>query len=132
MLSLGKFLLLNAVILGIIVASYLTIRRRPRSPSKLDLRKKSFSSVQEPPAQESPAQKPSFDESSSQSSAAKDETMKQLTCSFDFQGDTWEAHEVLGLPAGSPWEMIHEKYLRVGEKNQLIERAYLELKKRHH
>ncbi len=35
---------------------------------------------------------------------------RSLNCLFQYNGHTWDAHEILGVPAGCPPESIREGY----------------------
>lgn len=36
--------------------------------------------------------------------------VKSLNVMFNYNGHSWDAHEVLGVPAGAPMEMVEEAY----------------------
>ncbi len=41
---------------------------------------------------------------------AVDKGAKSLNVVFNFNGHSWDAYEVLGLPAGSPWTRVEQAY----------------------
>ncbi|PWU18469.1 MAG: hypothetical protein C5B49_07150 [Bdellovibrio sp.] len=58
-----------------------------------------------------------------------DSTMKSLNVMFIYNGHSWDAHEVLGLPAGAPLHMVEEAYRKSleslqGESSDFIDTAY--------
>jgi hypothetical protein len=55
--------------------------------------------------------------------------VKNLNVVFMYNGHTWDAYEVLGVPAGSKIEAVKEAYLQAllkvdGESRAFIEAAY--------
>ncbi len=56
---------------------------------------------------------------------------KQLNILFNFNGETWDAYEILGIPAGAPREEVEKAYQahkRKGDLTEIIEAAYRTIK----
>ena len=58
---------------------------------------------------------------------------KSLNVLFEFDGESWDAYEVLGVPAGSSKEQVSEAYQKALEKvepesKDLVENAYQSIK----
>ena len=49
---------------------------------------------------------------------------KNLNTLFNYNGHTWDAYEVLGLPAGSPQNKIDEDYRSTVDKQQVATSRY--------
>lgn len=63
----------------------------------------------------------------------EDSEPRDLNVLFNFNGHTWDAYEVLGLPAGSGWVRVDEAYKKAREKvdaqsHAFIDTAYSALK----
>jgi hypothetical protein len=72
------------------------LRRAPRSGARLRLQQSAKSpQIQRPGSKQSSA--PIFESSRS---------TRQLTVNFNYNGHSWEAYEVLGLPAGAPFDQV--------------------------
>jgi len=59
---------------------------------------------------------------------------KELTCQFMYNGENWDAFEILGVPAGSNLQMVEPAYRALKSKTHpdsfgIIEAAYGALKK---
>ena len=92
------FIFINVVIVVVLLLYFLTGRSTPK-PSKLNLsaKKKLDSSISKNP-----------------------ENMRSLTIYFQHNGETKEAYDILGLPAGASLEMGEEAYQKIiDEKTQV-------------
>lgn len=114
------FLVVNGLILAAIIISTFTRQKRLQSgPSKLNMR-----------SREMPKSDPveAFREASSVSK------VRELNVPFEFQGQSWDAYQVLQVPAGSGLEASEKGYYLLrqqGEEDQeLLDRAMLELRRR--
>jgi hypothetical protein len=126
-----NFLFLYGLIVTFIVISFLLIRRSPRAPVKLDLR------AEPPPppnSNVSSSSKAATPGRSTQTTAqltgkqsVEDDTApgrapdqapairrpeKPLNVLFNWNGYTWDAYEVLGIPAGSSREAVRLAFQR--------------------
>lgn len=54
------------------------------------------------------------------------ESIKNLNVIFMYNGHSWDAHEVLGVPAGANSEMLKSAYREALEKSQSDGRAFIE------
>ena len=54
------------------------------------------------------------------------QAQRPLNVLFNFNGETFDAFEVLGLPAGAPWEMVESTYLKNFSMKTHSERALYE------
>lgn len=50
---------------------------------------------------------------------------KMLNVIFMWNGHTWDAYEVFGLPAGSPLEKVNERYAELLAKSDSGQREFL-------
>lgn len=62
------------------------------------------------------------------------ETAKSLNVLFNYNGHTWDAYEVLGVPAGSNGEIVDQKYESVlnqldPESAEFVQAAYDAIRK---
>lgn len=119
MIGFKEFLVLNAIVAVLFLLSFLSARRKPLPPSRLNLRGKSDSGG-EVQVKKKPL-KP-----------RKVRGQRDLTVLFDYQGQTCEAHEVLGVPAGGSSQEIKKAYEGLMSSQsgdlQLVEKAYAALK----
>lgn len=118
-MSSQAFLWVNLGIVLLVVALFLIGRNRVSAPSKLNLRKqtqKSSSSVQAARGFDSQGN-PNFKAQPGNSSKEKN-----LNVIFMYNGHNFDAHEVLGIPAGSKWEAVQQAY----EKAKLVQGSDLE------
>ncbi len=133
----GDYVVLNLVIVTIVVASYLFIRRTPRPPAKLNLRGpagadkngktppssviRNFSSTEYKPRSSNPAltgetvveqvTNPSI--RFSDPDPAGIAFGEPLNALFNWNGHTWDAYEILGIPAGSSEIVVDAAFERV-------------------
>lgn len=54
---------------------------------------------------------------------------KQLNVLFNFNGETWDAYEILGVPAGSSFNEVETAYKTHTEKSEIIDAAFEAIKK---
>ena len=120
MIGFKEFLILNTIVAVLFLLSFLSARRKPQPPSRLNLRRKSKNGSEIQVKKKPPR-------------SYKTRDQRNLTVLFEDQGQTWEAHEVLGLPAGSSTQKIEEAYRKkLSSSDQgpsLIHKAYETLKK---
>jgi len=108
-----EFLILNVIGGGAFLAWYLLSRGGERPPSKLDLKAPDTQPVVVPP--EAPeknnntsAPPPRFTQvRRTQLPAPKP---KELNILFNYNGHTWDAYEVLGVPAGASMPTVTKAY----------------------
>lgn len=105
------FLLLNLII---VILLFILIRRSKGNdaPSKLNFNKKT------------PIDTGSFDFIFKSKQENNDSYEKVLNILFQYNGETWDAYEVLGLPAGSHIEAAKKAY-EVAVLNQPESKAFL-------
>lgn len=113
-----RFFILNGLVLLLVVLYIL--RKRPKSQFRLRLRRLGGAL--------SPDVKPADARSGAGVGAAGGVGMgmaadgrpyeKMLNTLFNYNGHTWDAYEVLGLPAGSPQHKIDEAYKLSVSKQQ--------------
>ncbi|MCM2282658.1 MAG: hypothetical protein NDI61_12515 [Bdellovibrionaceae bacterium] len=152
-LSPGDYLVLNLVLVTIIVASYIFVRKSPRPPSSLNLKNpltnrkandenvpttlgvRNFSRTEYRPRPGNPAlfgevEREEFARAANGGTSAEEvssqgahldatnpdfriEDSKSLNVLFNWNGHTWDAYEVLGLPAGSSRAAVEAAYDRL-------------------
>lgn len=107
------FLILNALVVTFVILSFFFTRKGPRSPVKLRLKgeegeKSVPTSVH---ASSHPKGRPSGWENYRPRTGSKSAQVvseeKNLNAMFNWNGHSWDAYEVLGLPAGSSREAAH-------------------------
>ena len=59
---------------------------------------------------------------------------QSLQVFFNFNGHTFEAYELLQLPAGASWDQVQQRWTSLAEKtqNELVQKAYSVLKEKLH
>lgn len=99
-----------------LVVILITARKKLPPPSKLDLSKEKVPG-QDPLTQwklrtqnSHQSKKPSFD-LTAQPNTRK--APKSLNVMFNYNGHSWDAYEVLGLPAGSSFEEVQAAYIKL-------------------
>ncbi len=80
-----KFLLINTGV--VVLLLFLFLRKSKQTPSMFNLSPKKL-----------PAK------------TTLKTTERNLNCMFQYNGHTWDAHEILGVPAGAPPETIRAGY----------------------
>lgn len=115
--------------MAVIVASMYFRRRGSANPSRLDLRAGNRSSSAPKTGK---ARQSSFLHPGRRKSPRESVGSKQLNIIFNFNGQSWDAYEVLGLPAGSSRSAVEEAFLQLKKKAAggefaLIEAAYREI-----
>ena len=128
-LSAKQFLLLNTVFVILVVISYLFAKRGSRPPSKLRMIGGSRSTGS-PMTAASPKnmveveevedtvtnwsiQSEGFTKPGPKSTSPP--KVKELNVMFSFQGKSWDAYQVLGLPAGSSLQAVNLQYQRLSQ-----------------
>lgn len=104
MLSQGAFVALNAAIVILVVGSYVFIRRKPRQPVSLNLKNRAGKPVPNFSRTEyKPRPRPLLDPRPliNELTGVGNEPEKDLNILFQWNGHTWDAYEVLDVPAGS-------------------------------
>jgi hypothetical protein len=122
-----KFLIVNGLIVTLVVLSFFLMRKGPRPPVKLDLMSgtpESPSKVKAPdtklaPVKVSPTpykprpRAPQVDQDADTSPGRAPQGVPEdtggeisLNVLFNWNGHTWDAYEVLGLPAGSSRDKV--------------------------
>ncbi len=100
------FVLVNSAL--VIMLLYLFFKDRKQKPnSKFDINKKS-----------KPLDSSSFFKTEG----------KELNVLFNFNGETFDAYEVLGVPAGSPLDEVEKAYKKT-DKNEFQKAAFDAIKK---
>lgn len=115
------------VILGLVVVSFFFGRRGTKPPVKLDLQKPPDPPLPEPQKQLTgnaptsappgwnnyrPRQRPNLEEDATAAPVAPTRE-KKLNVMFNWNGHSWDAYEVLGVPAGSSREAVSQAYQRI-------------------
>lgn len=124
------FLIMNAVGAGGFLLWYLVSRGGSRRPTVLNLKAKdSAPPVVNPLPPESAVIPPATTPSYSTRNAPL-ERPKNLNIMFNYNGHSWDAYEVLGVPAGANLKLVtdaYQKAVRNSEKESLefLETAYL-------
>jgi len=92
-----SFVLLNLGVVTALVVLILLVRKRSR-PTPLRMQESSPTS--------------GLFSRQSRSNLEDGQSTRSLTVYFQFNGESWEAHEVLGIPAGSELRRAREAYNR--------------------
>lgn len=118
------FLTLNLVGAGAFIFWYLLSRGGSRRPTRLNMGAKDsapplITAEEPPPALEPLRRHPDLTQTK----------VKSLNVMFNYNGHTWDAYEVLGVPAGASIKLVTEAYhvaLRRCDKEsvEFIETAY--------
>jgi hypothetical protein len=95
------FLFLNAAVVALVV--FYILRRRPRSPLKYSLKPSGKGDSEKSPSQESSF---GIKTPAAPASGAAGYQGKSLNVIFNYNGHSWDAYEVLGIPAGSSLERV--------------------------
>ena len=101
-LSPGEFLAVNAAIVTLVVGSFVFVRRRPRSPVALNMkigRKRGKDVINFSRTEYRPRPRPV--RLAGDTDHVIDDSVKDLNILFNWNGHTWDAYEVLDIPAGS-------------------------------
>ena len=127
------FLTLNLVGAGAFILWYLISRGGSHRPTKLNLNAKDSSPVWTGP--ENKLEQPEKSVVASQvhqrppDTFARPPSAKNLNVMFNYNGHSWDAYEVLGVPAGASIKIVTDAYqtaLRKSDKESLefLETAY--------
>lgn len=100
----GAFVALNAAIVTLVVGSYVFVRRKPRDPVSLNLKNKDGKAVANYSRTEYRPR------ANSLYGKTGDEIEKELNVLFQWNGHTWDAYEVLDVPAGSSRVMVQKAF----------------------
>lgn len=129
------FLTLNLVGAGAFIFWYLVSRGGPRRPTQLNMKAKDSAppilpplppeNEVTPPTTQTPAPYPARHRSTGAAAAPA----KNLNVMFIYNGHSWDAYEVLGVPAGASIKLVTEAYqvaLRRADKESVdfLETAY--------
>jgi hypothetical protein len=95
---------------------FLFLRRKKNDPSRLNL-KEGESSSPSPMNQVSELRPQSKSQSQFQSQSEYQEDIKILNVMFMFNGHSFDAHEIIGVPPGSRFEVIREAFNKAVQKN---------------
>ncbi len=136
------FLTLNLVGAGAFIFWYLVSRGGPRRPTKLNMKASDSAPplMDEPkmPVKASYAKERSYTSSNSGSNKGFNTELKPKTLNvmFNYNGHSWDAYEVLGVPAGSSMKTVTEAYqsaIRKCEKDSIefLETAYNSILHKH-
>ena len=109
------FLILNSVAGGAFLIWYLVSRGGPQKPTALDLKAKDSA--------------PPLINSKEVRMSVRGDESKNLNVIFNYNGHSWDAYEVLGVPAGASIGVVTEAYqscIRRCEKDsvEFFEAAY--------
>lgn len=127
------FLTINLVGAGAFVIWYLVSRGGPMKPSKLNMKAPDTApTVLEPLKSESMTPNPAGGVMAAASihPQARAEVLKSLNVIFNYNGHSWDAYEVLGVPAGASMPTVTAAYQtalrRCAEKESIefLETAY--------
>lgn len=132
------FLTLNLVGAGAFLFWYLVSRGGPQKPTKLNLKAKDSAPPLIDPVPSQPGLEPLRRQAPQMGSnvrmlhpdlAANTATAKSLNVMFNYNGHSWDAYEVLGVPAGASLKTVTEAYnnaLRRCDKEsvEFLETAY--------
>ncbi len=90
------FLLIYGGVVTLLIGSFLIIKKRMPRPSRLNLKAEST--------------KLKSDLSLTSREEPQNSRTRQLNVIFMFNGEAWDAFEILGLPAGSSLDAVHYAY----------------------
>jgi hypothetical protein len=121
-MSSQSFLWINVGLAVAMAALFLLGRVRMRPPARLHLRRGEV-----PPGFSSGNRLSSGDRLSAEAQHISSEgNLKNLNVIFIYNGHTWDAHEVLGVPAGARFDDVHLAYRKALEKADLESRSFIE------
>lgn len=108
------FLILNLIVAGCFILWYLLSRGGAKAPSRLNLK-----------AQDSG---PVLMEASLENALAVPEVCEPVSMNilFNYNGHTWDAYEVLGVPAGAQLRMVTDAYQDLVQRSSPESREFLE------
>ena len=109
------FILINGVLIALIVISFIIVKRGPRNPTRLRLK-----NPRPRPNQPTVTVKPHANDVASE---------KSLNVFFNYNGHSWDAYEVLGVPAGSSLDAVRRAFHKAqskqnGEAYDFVEAAF--------
>lgn len=113
-MSSQEFLWLNVGIALIVALIFLWRRKSQRQPSRLNLKKTTDSRS---------AMEPLMDKSTKESQGPQ---AKNLNVVFVYNGHPWDAHEILGVPAGASLEACEKAYKETLAKADQQSRLFVE------
>lgn len=109
------FLILNFFVGGCFVFWYLASRGGAKAPSRLNLDAQDSNPVLMEASLENGLPAPSIREMS-----------QSLNVLFNYNGHTWDAYEVLGVPAGAQLRMVTEAYQIMLQRSNPESREFLD------
>jgi hypothetical protein len=137
-----QVLILNGLVVTLVVLSFLVLRRAPKPPVKLDLRsnggkvptpndflravqdiddktpvaqiqsKPKFSDPRKPAGQQKPVGWDNYTPRKRSVYGGPATQEKSLNIFFNWNGHSWDAYEVLGVPAGASLDMVYKAFER--------------------
>lgn len=110
----NEFVILNGALVILVVISFVFLRRGGPRPVRLRLMDKDTKVPQAAAKHVPPAQ---------DRSSVKE---KSLNVFFNYNGHTWDAYEVLGVPAGSSWQTVQDAFRKQSSTVQADSRAFIE------
>ncbi|MGZ3769811.1 MAG: hypothetical protein ACXVCP_09295 [Bdellovibrio sp.] len=119
------FLTLNLVGAGAFIVWYVVARGGTRKPAQLNLKAKDS----DPPLIVNPVSEPSESKIKLECVTHPDLVNvkpKNLNVMFNYNGHSWDAYEVLGVPAGSSIKTVTEAYQKAVVKNSKSSLDFLE------
>lgn len=122
------FLIINAVGAGAFVLWYLAARGGERKPTQLNMHAKDSEPVVTPPDQSVAVRSEAIVTAIHPEWHAR-KAEKNLNIIFNYNGHSWDAYEVLGVPAGASMPLVTQAYqqaLRDCDKTavEFLETAY--------
>ncbi|WP_374078715.1 hypothetical protein [Bdellovibrio bacteriovorus] len=119
------FLTLNLVGAGAFIFWYLLSRGGPRRPTQLNMKAQDSA----PPLMEATPEPPPPGAALRRHPDIEGATVKSLNVMFNYNGHSWDAYEVLGVPAGASIKLVTEAYqaaIRRSDKDsvEFLETAY--------
>lgn len=100
------FLTLNLVGAGAFIFWYLLSRGGPRRPTQLNMKAQDGA----PPLMEAPPEPPPMGVALRRHPDLDATVTKSLNVMFNYNGHSWDAYEVLGVPAGASIKLVTEAY----------------------
>lgn len=116
-----QFLFVNVVVAILIAALFVFTRKGSRAPSQLNFKAKNPSKAPTSNPQMNPEMgRYEFvnGEPRTRKSHNDRHTMKELNVIFNYNGHSWDAYEVLGIPAGSSLEVVQRAYVNSMQSSQ--------------
>lgn len=115
-MSFEQFLTLNMVVFALLAIVFFWGRRGQRSPTSLDMASKRFNSVET-----------LADLEFKKLLHSSVDTNMEASSLFNYNGHTWDAYEVLGIPAGSSLEVIKEAFEKALRRSDVSSHTFFKL-----